>query len=80
MLYSILVGLIIFWATSKIMNFRGWGFIVNTLFVIAGSVVGKWALGALGLYAGSGMIASVISGVVGCCLVLAAIKFVNKGQ
>lgn len=79
MLYSILVGVIIFWITSKIMDLKGWGLIMNTLFVIAGSVVGKMVLSFFGLYASNGLMGSVISGVVGCCVVLAAIKALNKG-
>ncbi|MFN0204256.1 MAG: GlsB/YeaQ/YmgE family stress response membrane protein [Bacteroidia bacterium] len=78
LLYSILVGCVIFWLTSKIMNLKGWGLILNTLFVIIGSMVGSTVLNFFGFYAGNGFIPSVISGTVGCCVVLAAIKLMNK--
>ena len=77
-LYSILLGVAIFWVTGKIMNLRGWGLIMNTLFVIAGSVIGKWALNTMDIYTGQGFISSLISGVIGCCIVLFAIKILNK--
>lgn len=78
MIYSILLGVAIFWLTSKIMEVKGWGLIMNTLFVIAGSAVGDYVLNTvLHLHIGGGFISSVISGVVGCCLVLAAIKLIK---
>lgn len=78
MIYSILLGIAIFWLTSKIMDVKGWGLIMNTLFVIAGSVVGDYVLNSiLHLNVGGGFISSVISGAVGCCLVLAAIKIIK---
>ncbi|MBX7241510.1 MAG: GlsB/YeaQ/YmgE family stress response membrane protein [Bacteroidia bacterium] len=78
MLYSILLGIAIFWVTSKIMNLRGWGLIMNTLFVIAGSMVGKWVLNIVGFGVGGSFIPSLISGVIGCCVVVLAIRVLNK--
>lgn len=75
---SIILGVAIFWLTSKIMDVKGWGLIMNTLFVIAGSVVGDYVLNdILHLEVGRGFISSVISGAVGCCLVLGAIKIIK---
>lgn len=77
-LFSILAGVIIFWATSQIMNIKGWGLLMNILFVVGGSVVGKMVLRAAGLYAGDGFVPSIISGVIGCCIVIAAIRILKK--
>ena len=78
MIYSILLGVAIFWLTSQIMSVKGWGLIMNTLFVIAGSAVGHYVLDTvLHFNMGNSFVDSVISGVVGCCLVLAAIKILK---
>ncbi len=78
MIYSILLGVAIFWLTSKIMDVKGWGLIMNTLFVIAGSVVGNYVLNdVLHLGIRHGFLSSLVAGVVGCCLVLAAIKIIK---
>lgn len=78
-LMSILIGIAIFWLTSKIMKLKGWGLLMNTLFVIAGSLVGKMLLGMAGLYTNGSLVGSIIAGVVGCCTVVLAIRVLNKG-
>lgn len=75
MIYSILLGVVIFWLTSKIMDVKGWGLIMNTLFVIGGSIVGNIIFGNV---LGHGFAASTVSGVVGCCLVLLIIRATKK--
>lgn len=78
MIYSILLGVAIFWLTSKIMEVKGWGLIMNTLFVIAGSAIGNYVLNhVLNFHLGGGFVSSLISGVVGCCLVLFIIRIIK---
>jgi len=55
------------------------GIIITTLIGIAGSAVGGWLAGVLGLAANGGMVYQIILGVVGA-LVLLAIYRVIRGR
>ncbi|HPD87548.1 MAG TPA: GlsB/YeaQ/YmgE family stress response membrane protein, partial [Proteiniphilum sp.] len=52
----IIIGAIAGWLAGRLMRGGGFGLLVNILVGIAGSVIGGWVFGLLGISAGSGVI------------------------
>ena len=70
MLTAILVGLIAGWLAGMVMKGRGYGILIDTLLGLIGGIVGRWLLGAIGLYA-SGLIGSIVVAFVGAVVLVA---------
>ncbi|KUK75937.1 MAG: Transglycosylase associated protein [Proteiniphilum acetatigenes] len=56
----------------------GFGLLVNILVGIAGSVIGGWVFGLLGISAGSGVIPSFVTALIGAVLLLWIISLFRK--
>jgi uncharacterized membrane protein YeaQ/YmgE (transglycosylase-associated protein family) len=74
MLYAIVVGLIAGWATGKIMKGSGYGVLVDIVLGIAGAVVGRWILMSLNIYAGGGLVPSILVAIVGAVILVSLIR------
>ena len=77
-LYIILVGLIAGWATGKIMKGSGYGVLTDILLGIAGAIIGSRLLGLLGIYSSGGIIASILSAIVGAVLLVALVRMLRR--
>ena len=55
---------------GRIMRGRGYGPIVDILLGLAGGIVGRWLFGLLGVYVGSGLIASLVVGTIGAVVLV----------
>ena len=76
MIWSIIVGGLIGWLAGKLMHSRG-GLLRNILLGIAGSGVGNWLAGAIGLVARNSLGAFLI-GVGGACVVILVCRWLFK--
>ena len=76
MLWSIILGGIIGWIAGKLMHSRG-GIIRNIILGIAGSAVGSFLAGAIGI-AATGTIGSILIGVGGACVVILVCRWLFK--
>lgn len=73
----ILIGAIAGWLAGKLMRGGGFGLLVNILVGIAGSVIGGWVFGLLGISAG-GTIGSFVTALIGAVLLLWIISLFKK--
>lgn len=64
------------WLAGKIMK-TGYSLLFNVILGIIGGMVGKLILGLIGISA-SNIIGSIIVGVVGSCVVIAAVRYIKK--
>lgn len=55
---------------GRIMRGRGYGPIPDILLGLAGGVVGRWLFGLLGVSIGSGVIASLVVGIIGAVVLV----------
>lgn len=78
---AILVGAIIGWLASRVMNTdQQQGALINIVIGIVGSVLGSWLFGdVLGIgsayYAGAFSILGIVWGVIGAVILIAILKF-----
>lgn len=68
MIYSLILGALIGWIASKLMDSRG-GLLRNLILGVAGSAVGNWLAGAIGIVA-TGSVGAILIGVGGACVVI----------
>ena len=66
MIYSLILGALIGWIASKLMDSRG-GLLRNLILGVAGSAVGNWLAGAIGI-AATGSVGAILIGVGGACV------------
>jgi uncharacterized membrane protein YeaQ/YmgE (transglycosylase-associated protein family) len=78
LLWVILVGLIAGWATGKIMRGSGYGPLMDIVLGICGAVVGGWILQFLGIYAGGGLVASVLVAILGAVVLVAFVRILRR--
>ncbi|NJN50103.1 MAG: GlsB/YeaQ/YmgE family stress response membrane protein [Polaribacter sp.] len=71
-LYIILIGAICGYIADVLMSDNGFGLFINIIIGIAGSFVGKWVYGKLGINinVGSGILEDIIVGATGAILIL----------
>jgi len=69
-LYILIVGGIAGWLGSLIYKGRGLGLIGNIIVGIAGSFVGFWLFGKLGITVNPNVISTIITGAVGAIIIL----------
>ncbi|HZR55336.1 MAG TPA: GlsB/YeaQ/YmgE family stress response membrane protein [Terriglobales bacterium] len=77
-LYIIIVGLIVGWATGKIMKGSGYGVLTDILLGIAGAIIGSRVLGLLGIYTSGGLIPSILVAIVGAVLLVALVRAIRR--
>lgn len=69
-LLTLLIGALAGWLGSVLYKGSGHGLIGNIIVGIAGSFVGYWLLGKLGLSLGTGWIAAILTGAIGAIIIL----------
>jgi uncharacterized membrane protein YeaQ/YmgE (transglycosylase-associated protein family) len=70
-LYSLLIGLAAGWLASRIMKGgAGYGLVGDLILGVAGSVVGGWIFGFLGLFSRGGLVGSLTVSTVGAMALL----------
>ena len=69
-LVALLIGAAAGWLGSVVYKGSGLGLIGNIIVGIAGSFLGYWLLGKLGLSLGTGWIAAILTGAIGAFIIL----------
>jgi len=78
LLWWILIGLIAGFLAGKVMKGGGFGVLMDILIGIAGSILGGWLFGMLGIFPGGGLIGSVLVAFVGACILLWLVRLIKK--
>jgi uncharacterized membrane protein YeaQ/YmgE (transglycosylase-associated protein family) len=74
----IVVGAIIGWLAGLLIQGSGFGFIVDALIGILGSVVAGWLFPRLGISFGGGLAGSVLASVLGAVIVAVAVRLLRR--
>ena len=74
----ILFGALAGFIAGKIMKGGGFGFILNCIVGIAGSVIGGWLMSLLDIGGTGGIIAQLVVAIIGACLLIWVISFFKK--
>lgn len=77
-LVTLLIGAVAGWLGSVLYKGSGLGLIGNIIVGIAGSFLGYWLLGKLGISLGSGWIAAVLTGAIGAVIILFLLNLIIK--
>ena len=77
-LVTLLIGAAAGWLGSVVYRGGGLGLIGNIIVGIAGSFLGYWLLGKLGLSLGTGWIAAILTGAIGAFIILLLINLIFK--
>jgi len=77
-LVTLLIGALAGWLGSVLYKGSGLGLLGNIIVGIAGSFLGYWLLGKLGLSLGSGWIASVLTGAIGAIIILFLLNLIFR--
>ena len=67
-------------AAGKIMRGGGFGIVVNIIVGILGGVLGGWLFGMLGISMSGGWIGSLITSVVGACVLLWLVSIISPSK
>jgi uncharacterized membrane protein YeaQ/YmgE (transglycosylase-associated protein family) len=80
-LYTIIIGAICGYIADVLMRDNGFGLIINIIIGIAGSFVGSWAYGELGLNISTGypILNDIIIGASGAILILFIVGIFRSG-
>lgn len=76
--WVIIVGLIAGWAAGKIMKGSGYGPLMDIVLGICGGIVGGWILRMLGFYTGGGLIATILTAILGAVVLVAIARMIKK--
>jgi uncharacterized membrane protein YeaQ/YmgE (transglycosylase-associated protein family) len=74
----IVVGAIIGWLAGLLVQGGGFGFLVDALVGIFGSVVAGWLFPRLGITLGGGLIGSVIASIAGAVIVVVVVRLLRR--
>ena len=74
----IVVGAIIGWLAGLLVAGGGFGFVLDALIGILGSVVAGWLFPHLGISIGAGLIGSILASVVGAVIVIVVIRVLRR--
>lgn len=74
----LIIGAIAGWLGSMIYKGSGLGLIGNIIVGIAGSFVGYWLLGKLGINLGAGWIGTIVTGAIGAIIILFLLNLIFK--
>jgi len=75
---TLLIGALAGWLGSVLYKGSGLGLIGNVIVGIAGSFLGYWLLGKLGLSLGSGWIAAILTGAIGAVIILFLLNLIFR--
>lgn len=78
LLVTLLIGALAGWLGSVLYRGSGLGLIGNIIVGIAGSFLGYWLLGKLGLSLGTGWIAAVLTGAIGAIIILFLLNLIIR--
>ncbi|OFY67385.1 MAG: hypothetical protein A2Y71_12430 [Bacteroidetes bacterium RBG_13_42_15] len=74
----LIIGAVAGWLGSTIYKGSGLGIIGNIIVGIAGSFVGYWLLGKLGVSLGDGWIGAILTGAIGAIVILFLLNLIFK--
>jgi uncharacterized membrane protein YeaQ/YmgE (transglycosylase-associated protein family) len=74
----IVVGAIIGWLAGLVVQGGGFGFVVDALIGILGSVLGAWLIPRLGISLGGGLTGSILSSIIGAVIVALAVRLLRR--
>ena len=74
----LIVGLVAGWLAGLIWKRSGFGLVWNLVFGVAGSFLGKWIFGILGIQIGGRWVGPIISALAGALVILAILNFIQK--
>lgn len=74
----IVVGAIIGWLAGLLIQGGGFGFVVDALIGILGSVLAGWLFPRLGISLGGGVVGSVIAAIIGAAIVALAVRLLRR--
>lgn len=77
---TLIIGAIAGWLGSTIYKGSGLGIIGNIIVGIAGSFVGYWLLGKLGVTLGGGWIGAILTGAIGAIIILLLLNLIFKSR
>ena len=77
-LVTLLIGALAGWLGSVLYRGSGLGLFGNIIVGIAGSFLGFWLLGKLGLSLGTGWIAAILTGAIGAIIILFLFNLIFK--
>jgi uncharacterized membrane protein YeaQ/YmgE (transglycosylase-associated protein family) len=74
----IVVGAFIGWLAGLLIQGGGFGFIVDALIGILGSILGGWLFPHFGISLGGGLVGSILASVVGAVIVAVAVRLLRR--
>ncbi|MDO6416410.1 GlsB/YeaQ/YmgE family stress response membrane protein [Sphingomonas sp. BIUV-7] len=74
----IVVGAIIGWLAGLLVQGGGFGFVLDALIGILGSVVAGWLFPRLGFTLGGGLIGAILASVIGAVIVAVAVRLLRR--
>lgn len=74
----IIVGAIIGWLAGLVIQGGGFGFIVDALIGILGSVLAAWLFPHFGISLGAGLVGSILESIVGAMIVVVAVRLLRR--
>ena len=77
-LVTLLIGALAGWLGSVLYKGSGLGLIGNIIVGIAGSFLGYWLLGKLGLSLGTGWVAAILTGAIGAIIILFLLNLIIR--
>lgn len=78
-LYIIIIGAVCGYIADVLMSDNGYGLLISIIIGIAGSFVGAWAFGELGIKVGSGVVSDIIKGASGAIIILFVLSLFKRG-
>jgi uncharacterized membrane protein YeaQ/YmgE (transglycosylase-associated protein family) len=77
LIITIIMGAIAGWIASIIMKTNAeQGFILDVIVGIVGSMLGSWVFGLLGISIAAGWVGSLITAIIGACILLLILKLI----
>jgi uncharacterized membrane protein YeaQ/YmgE (transglycosylase-associated protein family) len=74
----IVIGAVIGWLAGLLIQGGGFGFVMDALIGILGSVLAGWLFPRLGISLGGGLIGSIIASLIGAVIVVLAVRLLRR--
>ncbi|MEO7689601.1 MAG: GlsB/YeaQ/YmgE family stress response membrane protein [Sphingomonas sp.] len=74
----IVIGAIIGWLAGLVVQGGGFGFVVDALIGILGSVLGGWLFPRIGVPLGGGLTGSILASILGAVIVALAVRLLRR--
>ncbi|MET3901348.1 putative membrane protein YeaQ/YmgE (transglycosylase-associated protein family) [Devosia sp. UYZn731] len=78
LLVILLVGAIAGWLAGQIVRGYGFGVLGNIAVGIVGALIGSWLLPQLGIFLGTGIVASIVNATLGAIVLLIVLGLVRR--